>query len=165
MKSMLSIACAVTLFATCTGAEAPSPHELVRRQLEVLRAKPVKAELPPYLSPDADFDDVCQWAKKEGKLVFVSIGREACGRCQVFYEYVKRGEVAIDGKKFEFIRLSIDDESQRSYFMSTFNPMDRHLPYVGVMDGEREEVVPCLSGGHTAAEYEGLLKRALAPKK
>ena len=115
------------------------------------------------LPPDADFDDACQRAKKEGKLVFVSIGREACGRCQVFYEYVKRGELKIDEKKFAFIRLSIDDESQRNYFLSTFTPMDRHLPYVGVMDGDREEMAPCLSGGHTAAEYAALLKRAADP--
>lgn len=164
-RTVLTLACAVLLSAVGLGAEAPSPHERVRRQLEALRAKPEKAELPPYLSPEADFDDACQRAKKEGKLVFVSIGREICGRCQVFYEYVKRGEVTIDGKKFVFIRLCIDDDSQRSYFLSTFTPPDRHLPYVGVMDGDREEVVPCLSGGHAAAEYESLMKRALAPKK
>ena len=163
-KIVLGVACAAALFAAAADA-APSPHEAVRRQLADLRAKPEKAELPPYLAPDADFDDACQRAKKEGKLVFVSSGREACGRCQVFYEYVKRGELKIDDRKFVFIRLSIDDESQRSYFLSTFSPMDRHLPYVGVMDGDREEKAPCLSGGHTVAEYAALLTRAAAPEK
>ena len=163
-KIVMTLVCAGALFAAGADA-APSPHEVVRRQLVALRAKLEKAELPPYLPPDADFDDACQRAKKEGKLVFVSIGREACGRCQVFYEYVKRGELKIDDKKFVFIRLSIDDESQRSYFLSTFTPMDRHLPYVGVMDGDREEKAPCLSGGHSAAEYAALLTRAAAPEK
>ena len=50
MKTIvLSVACAAALFAVGADA-APSPHEAVRRQLAALRAKPEKAELPPYLS-------------------------------------------------------------------------------------------------------------------
>ena len=34
--------------------------------------------LPPYLTED--FNAACEKAKKEGKFVFVSLGREICGR-------------------------------------------------------------------------------------
>lgn len=154
-KAFVLVACALAVSA---GAFAQSAaHEAIKKQLAELRAKPEKAKLPEYLPESEDFDDVCQRAKKDGKLVFVSIGREICGRCQVFYEYVKRGDVTVDPKKFVFVRLSIDNESQRNYFFSTFSPENSHLPFVGVMNGDREEVLPCLTGSHSAAEYAKLL--------
>ena len=92
--SGMTFAAALAIACVAADAPAPSPHEKIRRQLETLQAKPVKAELPPYLAPEEDFEDACQRAAQGGKRVVVSIGREACGRCQVFYEYVKRGESA-----------------------------------------------------------------------
>ncbi len=167
MKRIVSgITFAATLALACVAADAPapSPHEKIRRQLETLQAKPVKAELPPYLAPEDDFENACQRAAQGGKRVVVSIGREACGRCQVFYEYVKRGELKIDKEKFAFIRLDIDDASQRSYFLSTFTPADNNLPFVGVMNGERDALSPCMTGGHTAAEYAKMLNDVLKGK-
>ena len=159
--SAITFASALAFAGMAADAPAPSSHEQIRRQLKELQAKPVKATLPPYLAPEVDFEDACHDAAKAGRRVVVSIGREACGRCQVFYEYVKRGELKIDGKKFTLIRLDIDDASQRSYFLSTFTPKDNNLPFVGVMDGDREALAPCMSGSHTAAEYANMLKAAL----
>ena len=155
-KIVMTLVCAGALFAAGADA-APSPHEVVRRQLAALRAKPEKAELPPYLPPDADFDDACQRAKKEGKLVFVSIGREACGRCQRFYELVRRGDVKIDTNAFVFVRLDIDEYTQRDYFMDAFDPPDGQLPFVGVTDAERATQRPCLTGYRTPEEYQALM--------
>ena len=150
----------VVVAATSAVAQSPA-HEAVKKRLAELRAMPEKARLPAYLPSETDFDDVCTAAGKSGKVLLVSIGREACGRCQVFYEQVRRGEVSFDGSKVYFVRLSIDDESQRSYFMSTFIPDDSHLPFVGVMNGAREALSPCLSGSHPAADYVKAIGAAL----
>ena len=112
-------------------------------------------ELPPYL--EEDFDAACQKAKKEGRLVFVSLGREICGRCQKFYGFVRDGQVTIDPKKYVFIRLDVDNYEHREYFYSTFEPPDRKLPFVGVMDGDRTMRKEALSGSHSPAEYQALM--------
>ena len=160
----MTFAAALALACVAADAPVPSPHEKIRRQLETLRAKPVKTELPPYLAPEEDFEDACRNAARGGKRVVVSIGREACGRCQVFYEYVKRGELKIDKEKFALIRLDIDDASQRSYFLSTLTPADNNLPFVGVMNGDRDALSPCMSGSHTPAEYLKMLNDVLKGK-
>ena len=90
--------------------------------------------------------------------VFVSIGREACGRCQRFYELVRRGEVRIDTNAFVFVRLNIDEPAQREYFLGTFEPPDSRLPFVGVTDAERSEIRPCLSGAPSVSDYRKLLR-------
>jgi hypothetical protein len=115
-----------------------------------------QAALPPYLVED--FSAACEKAKKEGRLVLVSLGREICGRCQKFYGFVRDGQVKIDPKKYVFIRLDVDNYEHREYFYSTFDPPDRKLPFVGVMDGDRTAVKEALSGGHTPEEYQKLME-------
>ena len=112
--------------------------------------------LPPYLTED--FNAVCEKAKRDKKLVFVSLGREICGRCQKFYGFVKNGQVTIDPKKYVFIRLDVDNYEHREYFYSTFDPPDRKLPFVGVMDGDRNAVKEALSGSHAAEDYQALMR-------
>ena len=147
--------CMVVGLLVC--AQSPA-HEALKKEIAELRKKPVVCELPPYLPADEDFDAVCQKAGREKKKVFVSIGREVCGRCQRFYELVRRGEVRIDTNAFMFVRLNIDDFSQREYFLGTVEPPDNRLPFVGVTDGERSEIRPCLTGAPSAAEYQELMK-------
>ena len=155
MKTKAIILCALSLAAgACTAADAViSPCPAATNSV-AQAAKPV--ELPPYLTED--FNAACEKAKKEGRLVFVSIGREICGRCQKFYGFVKDGKVKIDEKKYVFIRLDIDNYEHREYFYSTFDPPDRKLPFVGVMDGDRTAVKEAISGSHTPAEYQALMK-------
>ncbi len=148
----------ILFILACFTAFAQSPaHDALKKEIAELKKKPVVCELPPYLPAEADFDEVCRKAGQENKKIFVSIGREVCGRCQRFYELVRRGEVKVDTNKFEFVRLSIDDYSQREYFLGTFEPADRHLPFVGVTDAARSEIRPCLTGAPSAAEYQKLL--------
>lgn len=100
---------------------------------------------------------MCRAAGENRKKLLVSIGREACGRCQRFYELVKRGDVKIDTNSFVFVRLDIDEYTQRDYFMDAFNPPDGQLPFVGVTDAERTTQRPCLTGYRTPAEYQSLM--------
>ncbi len=135
-----------TLFGTCPAAYAAT---------NAVASAKAKVELPPYLKED--FNSACEKAKKEGRLVFVSLGREICGRCQKFYGFVRDGKVKIDPKKYVFIRLDVDNYEHREYFYSTFDPPDRKLPFVGVMDGDRTAVKEAISGSHTPEEYQKLM--------
>ena len=154
MQTKAIILCALSLAAgACVAAGAESAPCPAATNSVAQAAKPVV--LPPYLTDD--FNAACEKAKKEGRLVFVSIGREICGRCQKFYGFVKDGKVKIDGKKYVFIRLDIDNYEHREYFYSTFDPPDRKLPFVGVMDGDRTAVKEALSGSHTPEEYQKLM--------
>ena len=98
-----------TLFGTCPAAYAAT---------NAVASAKAKVELPPYLKED--FNSACEKAKKEGRLVFVSLGH-------------------------------------REYFYSTFDPPDRKLPFVGVMDGDRTAVKEAISGSHTPEEYQKLM--------
>ena len=143
MQTRAIILCALSLAAgACAAAGAEAASRPAATNAVAQAAKSV--ELPPYLTED--FNAACEKAKKEGRLVFVSIGREICGRCQ-----------KIDEKKYVFIRLDIDNYEHREYFYSTFDPPDRKLPFVGVMDGDRTAVKEALSGGHTPEEYQKLM--------
>ena len=144
LGSLFLVAAAGTATANCTLSVTNA----------VCAAK-AQVALPPYLTED--FNAACEKAKKEGKLVFVSLGREICGRCQKFYGFVKTGQVTIDPKRYVFIRLDVDNYEHREYFYSTFEPPDRKLPFVGVMDGDRTAVKEALSGSHTPEEYQKLM--------
>ena len=144
LASLFLVAAAGTAAANCT---LPATNAVCAAKAQVV--------LPPYLTED--FNAACEKAKKEGKLVFVSLGREICGRCQKFYGFVKTGQVTIDPKKYVFIRLDVDNYEHREYFYSTFDPPDSRLPFVGVMDGDRNAVKEALSGSHTPGEYQKLM--------
>ena len=150
-KAILSVLALLAAGGVLFGAEAaaaPSTNA-------VAAAKALVA-LPPYLKED--FNSACEKAKAEGRLVLVSLGREICGRCQKFYGFVRNGQVKIDPKRYVFIRLDVDNYDHREYFYSTFDPPDRKLPFVGVMDGDRNARKEALSGSHTPAEYQELMK-------
>lgn len=155
-KRILLAVCAV---GAVVALQAQSPaHDALKREIADLRRKPAVCELPPYLAENEDFDAACRKAGEANKKVFVSIGREACGRCQRFYELVRRGEVRIDTNAFVFVRLNIDEPAQREYFLGTFEPPDSRLPFVGVTDAERSEIRPCLSGAPSVSDYRKLLR-------
>ena len=154
MKSIMTMAAC----AAAAAALAQSPaHDALRREIAELQKRPEVYALPPYLPAEKDFAEVCARAGEQKKKVLVSIGREACGRCQRFYEMVRRGVVKVDPAKFEFVRLDIDEHAQREYFMDAFEPKDGQLPFVGVTDAARTKSMPCLTGARTAAEYQALM--------
>ena len=154
-KRIVLAACMLGVLATL-WAQSPA-HDALKREIAELRKKPAVCELPPYLAETEDFDAVCRKAGEANKKVFVSIGREACGRCQRFYELVRRGAVRLDTNAFVFVRLNIDEPVQRESFLGTVEPPDSRLPVVGVTDAARSEIRPCLSGAPSAAAYQKLL--------
>ena len=145
MKKRIHLAVGADGAVVALQAQSPA-HDALKREIAELRKKPAVCELPPYLAENEDFDAVC---RKAG---------EACGRCQRFYELVRRGEVRIDTNAFVFVRLNIDEPSQREYFLGTFEPPDSRLPFVGVTDAERSEIRPCLSGAPSVSDYRKLLR-------
>ena len=155
MKTFLCMLLAAA--GLCACAQSPA-HDALKREIAALREKPAVCALPPYLPAGEDFDAVCRKAGEEKKRVLVSLGREACGRCQRFYELVRRGEVRIDTNAFVFVRLDVDNHEQREYFLGTFEPPDSRLPVVGVTDGARSEIRPCLTGAPPADAYRKLLQ-------
>lgn len=155
MKTFLCMLLAAA--GLCAGAQSPA-HDALKREIAALREKTAVCALPPYLPAGEDFDAVCRKAGEEKKRVLVSLGREACGRCQRFYELVRRGEVRIDTNAFVFVRLDVDNHEQREYFLGTFEPPDSRLPFVGVTDGARSEIRPCLTGAPPADAYRKLLQ-------
>lgn len=155
MKTFLCMLLAAA--GLCACAQSPA-HDALKREIAALREKPAVCALPPYLPAGEDFDAVCRKAGEEKKRVLVSLGREACGRCQRFYELVRRGEVRIDTNAFVFVRLDVDNHEQREYFLGTFEPPDSRLPFVGVTDGARSEIRPCLTGAPPADAYRKLLQ-------
>jgi hypothetical protein len=156
----------LALLAFCIVGEitAQSPeHNRVKAQLAELRKGKDVWTLPEYL--ENDFDTECEKITKEGKIVLVSIGREICGRCQVFYEFLKKGHIKIDSKKVVYLKLCIDNSDHKEYFLSTFEPPNNHLPFVGVVKGERGIGEPCLSGAQTPEAYMKIISDALKASK
>lgn len=155
-KLLISSFLTIATFAFVLPAWGHSPeHRRVKKELLELRQGQDVYSLPEYLS--RDFNEVCDEALKAGKGLIVSIGREECGRCQIFYEFLKKGRVKIDPKKFVYVKLCIDDYEHKQYFFSTFEPPNNHLPFVGVIQGERSFCEPCLSGAQTPESYQKLM--------
>ena len=75
------------------AATSPAAANCTPPATNAVAAAKTQVPLPPYLTED--FNSACEKAKKEGKLVFVSLGREICGRCQKFYGFVKNGQLPI----------------------------------------------------------------------
>lgn len=143
--------------AALSFAQSPT-HDALRREISELQKRPEVFKLPQYLPAERDFAEVCEEAGRRNRKILVSIGREACGRCQRFYEMVKRGVVKVDTNAFEFVRLDIDEHTQREYFFAAFEPPDPRLPFVGVTDAGRSRSSACLTGSCSAAEYQRLMK-------
>ena len=93
-------------------------------------AKTVKTM--PYFK--GDVQEMLDKACAEKKLLFVSIGREICERCQKLYALLDDGRLTLDEKKCTYLKLDIDDTEQREYFISWLDPQDPRLPFVGVLD-------------------------------
>ena len=162
MKKMIIFTLMAIAISSNVYAQSPE-HDRVKAQLKELRQGKDVWKLPDYL--ENDFDTECEKAAKEGKIVLVSIGREVCGRCQVFYEFLKKGRVKIDPKKVVYLKLCIDNPDHKEYFLSTFEPANNHLPFVGVVKGERGIGDPCLSGAQTPEAYMKIISDAVKTLK
>ena len=107
-----------------------------------------------------DFPSYMETALKTNKLLFVSIGRDACSNCIQFYDYIKNGQLKLDEKKFIYLKLDIDNQEHVDYFSSYFSVMGNVLPFVGVMNGSGATFGAPRTGYGTAEDYQEFLKKA-----
>jgi hypothetical protein len=114
---------------------------------------------------DKEFPAYMEEAVKTNKLMLVSIGREACGNCIKFYNYIKKGELKLDEKKFMYLKLDIDNYDHQNYFFSYFSVMGNILPFVGVMDGTGATFGDPHTGFGTPEDYQAFIKKALDDEK
>lgn len=103
-----------------------------------------------------DVEGELQRADREGKRVVVSLGREICGRCQKFYKLLAEDKLVLDPAKCIYLKLDVDELEQREYFYAWFDPEDRRLPYVGVLDPNARTGV-CVSAGCDLVQLKKLL--------
>jgi chloramphenicol O-acetyltransferase len=121
------------------------------------------AETEKYI--DKEFPTYMETALKTNKLLFISIGREACSNCINFYDYIKDGSLKLDEKKFIYLKLDIDNQEHVDYFSSYFTVMGNVLPFVGVMNGSGSTFGNSRTGYGTAEDYQEFLKKALDDEK
>ncbi len=114
---------------------------------------------------DKDFPVYMEEATKTNKLLFVSIGREACGNCIKFYNYIKKGELKLDESKFIYLKLDIDNYDHQNYFFSYFPVMGNILPFVGVVNGKGIAFGEPRTGFGTPEDYQEFIKKALEAEK
>lgn len=114
---------------------------------------------------DKDFPVYMEEATKTNKLLFVSIGREACSNCIKFYNYIKKGELKLDENKFIYLKLDIDNYDHQNYFTSYFSVMGNVLPFVGVLNGSGATFGDTRTGFGTPEAYQEFIQRALDDEK
>ena len=114
---------------------------------------------------DKDFPVYMEEATKTNKLLFVSIGREACSNCIKFYNYIKKGELKLDENKFMYLKLDIDNYDHQNYFTSYFSVMGNILPFVGVLNGTGATFGDPRTGFGTPEDYQDFIKKALDDEK
>jgi hypothetical protein len=114
---------------------------------------------------EKDFPSYMEEALKTNKLIFVSIGRESCSNCTKFYDYIKKGQLKLDEKKFIYLKLDIDNQEHLDYFSSYFSVMGNVLPYVGVLNGSGATFGTPRTGFGTPEDYQEFITKALDDEK
>jgi hypothetical protein len=112
-------------------------------------------------APEAltDLDQALQQGKKEGKMVFIHMGRKACGNCQALEGYLASGEVKLSKTQFVHLSLNCDDPKQHQAFAQKFKVTGETLPFV-VIAGPDGQQLAAHSGYGTPKEFEDLIKDA-----
>ncbi|MBM3890565.1 MAG: hypothetical protein FJ388_15745 [Verrucomicrobia bacterium] len=106
-----------------------------------------------------DLKAALEKAKKEGKLLFVQYGREACGNCRVLRGMIRDGEVKLPEKGFVYADVNCDDRATSQLFHSKFKVSGRTLPFVVVADADGHQIA-ARSGYGDADAFRKLIKDA-----
>ncbi len=106
-----------------------------------------------------DFTGALKNAKSQGKLLFVSFGREACGNCQNLKSLIKSDKVQIPEEKFIYVDLNCDNEKDSNEFYSRFRGNGNTLPFVGIADSDGKQL-SVRTGYGTAEEYQKFISEA-----
>lgn len=108
-----------------------------------------------------DLPKVLAQAKREGKFVFVQVGRENCTNTMQLWHMLADGRVSLP-KVFLYADISGDDEEMRTAFDERFTIDDDGFwfPYVVVVGPDGSQLASC-SGRHTPEEYNAMVKKAV----
>lgn len=103
-------------------------------------------------------DEAIELAKKENKMVFIQVGREACGNCQALKKAIKSGQYRLSNK-FIHVELSCDDAKVMGEFRKRFKVDGGTLPFVAITDGEGNDLAN--GGGFLSKQqFDDLLEKA-----
>lgn len=127
--------------AECKDCQAPNgaptvPGSTVKTERIVdgwLQGKYPKVETGPYFS--GDFAQVMGNAKKSGKLIILSVGRDQCPNTTRFYHYMETGMIDLDPSKVTYVKLNGDRDEDKELFGTYFENSEIIFPFVGVMNG------------------------------
>ncbi len=113
-----------------------------------------------------DLAQAMQTAKTEQKLLFVQLGREACGNCQALRRLIVARDVKLPSKEFVYADINIDDPKQRAVYGAAFKVEGNMLPFVVIADAEGKQLAS-RSGFGNADDFETLIRdaRRLVPKQ
>lgn len=119
-------------------------------------------ESGPYFS--GHFSDVMAQAKRENKLIFVSVGRDQCPNTTRFYHYMEFGLLPLNKEKFIYVKFDGDNYEHMDLFHTYFELSSILFPFVGVMNGEGATFG--YRGGYgTAEQFTAFIQSALAAEQ
>lgn len=98
-------------------------------------------------------------AKAEGKMLFVQMGREACGNCQALKGMIKSGQVKLSESKFVYADVNVDDPKTNELFSQKFDVKGNILPFVAIAAPDGTKLAGH-SGYGTEKEFEQLIREA-----
>ncbi len=100
-------------------------------------------------------------ARKEGKFVFVQVGRENCTNTMQLWHMLADGRVSLP-KNFLYADISGDDEEMRTAFDERFTIDDDGFwfPYVVLVGPDGSQLASC-SGRHTPEQYNAMIRKAV----
>jgi hypothetical protein len=108
-----------------------------------------------------DLKAALKTAQKEGKLLFVQLGREACGNCQALKGMIAKQEVPLAASRYVYADVNCDDAKTIDLFTKRFQVEGTTLPFVVVAAPDGTQLA-ARSGYGRAKDYNGLLREAQA---
>jgi thioredoxin-related protein len=124
--------------------------------LALLVATTVLADGPAKIT---DLKAALKTAQSEGKMLFVQLGREACGNCQALKGMIAKREVQLAASKYVYADVNCDDAKTIDLFTKHFQVEGTTLPFVVVAAPDGTQLA-ARSGYGSAKDYTGLLREA-----
>lgn len=108
-----------------------------------------------------DIQQIISAARKDGKLAFIQMGREACGNCQALKKSIDSGAFDLPEKSFVRGEVNCDDPKVNAEFDRRFKVKGDMLPFVAITDG-KGKLLASSSGGVSKAKFDEMVAKALA---
>lgn len=123
-----------------------------------LSFSPISAAPPEW---GTDVSKALSQAKKENKMAFILMGREACGNCQATKKLVNDGQVPVTSETFVTADINVDDPRDSAEFQRKFKgeKFGNILPFVVITDA-KGKVVGSYSGFKSATDLTAMISSA-----